>query len=224
MDVFEKPRTLAEAVADLALGEGGEIGALLRQRVDPGLDLASLRARGRESVPDAPKTTHRGGGGGAGAGKTRRRMPPPEELTLHGDLGEAFVFEQFKASLPGWDQTCWFSSARARYNVAGEASDEDGFDFRYSDVEGKLAGRPGALCLVEVKASSGDATGPFPLSVNEWNRAHQAHESGDEVYVIVRVARVCDRPEITDVIVDPVQLLREGKLRVDAKGLEVIVG
>lgn len=223
LDVFEKRSTLAELVADLARGEGGEIGALLKNRVDPALDLSALRTRDRRDVPEKGNGGPRGGGGGAGGGKARR-LPPPEVLALHGDLGEAFVFEQFKASLPGWDQACWFSAARARYNVPGAASDDDGFDFRYSDVEGRLGGRPGAVCLIEVKASSGDGTGPFPLSVNEWNRAHQAHESTEELYLIIRVAHVCDRPTIVDIIIDPVQLQRERKLRLDAKALEVTVG
>ena len=83
-------------------------------------------------------------------------------------------------------------------------------------------GRP--ICYLEVKASSGDGTEPFQISVNEWNKAHECHQSNNSVYAIIRVAHVRDGPRIVDIIRDPFGLYCRGQLALSAQEMWVHVG
>lgn len=124
------------------------------------------------------------------------------------------MYELLKArAVPGFDETAWQSENRVEYLGEGQGNDSLGYDFCFKDESGALTGRVGALCMLEVKSSSGDADGPFQMSENEWTRAVEAHQNSAEEYLIVRVAHVSDSPTLVDIIADPYRLRRENKLR-----------
>jgi hypothetical protein len=144
---------------------------------------------------------------------------------MNGKLGEAFAYEVFRARLPYFDGAGWRSTARNDHGLEGEGDDSLGHDFEYRDHEGELTGRSDApLCLIEVKSTETDGSVAFPISDGEWLEAIDTYERGDDrLYVIVRVRHVRTAPEVFDVIVDPVRLLQQGRLRLANKDLWVRV-
>lgn len=217
-------KTQSEIDADLAEGGDREIERELCQLVKPGLDL-SILALGKRSPldPDSRnRTTGRETGGAGGWRNTQRR----DEHELVGYLGERFVHEYFMAAkFSEYDISCWVSENRGGYK--GQSIDPIilGCDFRYRDDGGRLTGRNDSpLCLIEVKATTGDGRAPFPITTNEWRLAHECHGDKDRAYVIIRVRQILGAPVIFDVIVDPVKALRDGWVRTRDKDLYLVVG
>jgi hypothetical protein len=208
---------------ELKKGAAGLLGKALAAACTAQLDLAGLRAKGHHPPPTAPRSRP----------NDRRRTPGRShrdalsQQRLVGALGEAFVFEQFKIALPGFDQTNWASENRVAYGLPlDNASDSFGADFGYIDVDGLLTGRVDSpQCFIEVKSSTGDADGPFFMTLSEWERALECHRAADSrVYLIVRVAYADSRPAVVDILVDPVSLERSGHVRLIGTEFCVNVG
>lgn len=218
--VLGQEQTEDDAAKDLLRGTMGTIGRRLKeiaakQHLDSGLGRGA-----REKVVLPGKTKSRGGGGGRAGGQEGKK-----DRELAGLLGEAFIYEHFRVALPGFDEMAWRSSNRNAYGLEGEGDDSLGFDFSYRDVDNRLTGRSvGPLCCLEVKSSSGDASEAFQMTANEWEKARECHQSGDAMYIIIRVAYVRDDPRIVDVILDPFRLYGEGQLAVASRDLWIHVG
>jgi hypothetical protein len=88
------------------------------------------------------------------------------------------------------------------------------------DVTGQLCGVPGAECLIEVKATVGDASCRFPITASEWDLAMEcwreridARPAGTaRMYVIIRVEHALTQPRIAAVLPDPAALWAAGQL------------
>ncbi|HYD51655.1 MAG TPA: DUF3883 domain-containing protein [Gemmatimonadaceae bacterium] len=223
-----------EFKSDFAKSGNGRVGAALRSKVDPTLDLAALANGPRDVLPDLPAKSDSTGSRGEGSrhGKVpngRKFQEVLRDQQNHGLLGEAFVFEQLRATLPGFDATCWESEAADAYGV-GSGEDGRGYDFRYLDSEGRLTARTDQPeCLIEVKTTSGDGTGPFIMTAKEWSVALETHLAAAkgqsrQVYVIVRVANVLVAPSIVDCIIDPVAQQAANRLRRYEHAVLVTVG
>ena len=214
-------KTSREIEADLIVGGDGDIERKLSEFVQPGLELGALAGRKRARLNPDSSVRRRGGTGGWRT--TERR----DEDELVGYLGELFVYQHLMAGeFTDFNISCWVSENRGGYR--GETLEPLvlGCDFRYRDVAGRLSGRNDApLCFIEVKTTTGDGEVPFPITSSEWHRAHECHEEREGwVYVIVRVQRILDAPEVFDVVVDPVQAFREGWLRTRDKEFYLVVG
>ena len=215
--------TASELRADLAAGATGALGAKLAAAAARGLDPALLSAS-RSALPP-PGTRAKGGGGRGGGGGTstgqQRREPE-----LIGDLGEAFVHEWLGSVLGAeYGPDCWVSKSRERYGLP-PGNDGLGFDFKVPDPKGALFGTSAASVQIEVKATSTDGSGPFPMSRAEWEEARRCHvegTEGTELYVIVRVFDVDSDPRIGDVIVDPFAAHGRGEIRLADRDLWVTV-
>lgn len=139
---------------------------------------------------------------------------------LTGMLGEVFAYETFSAQLPGFNADCWRSHNR---EIAGlpKGDFDSVVDFYYMDVEGKLSGRKGMHCFIEVKSTVMETGGghgdAFPLSEHQWQLAVNLHGRDDAVFIFARVVgvRPGGQPRLAKLIFDPVamQLKRELKLR-----------
>lgn len=201
-------------------GPTGELAQLLQEAVNPNLDVATLRGTEREEVHARARKT---GGGGSGAG-TRKRVPK-EYLKMLGAVGEHFVYQQIKAVCPDFDATNWRSEGKALFGY-GVGDDSLGYDFEYQDVGGKLTGKPGVpRCLLEIKSTARECGDFFEMSTHEWEVAQQCHDGRtDAIYVIVRVAGVASKPEIVDLLVDPVDMHLRGLLDYSSRDLLVAVG
>ena len=195
----------------LSQGSDGMLGQRLTEAVDDQLDIALLAKRLRKPM-SRPTTNTEVRGSGGGRGGSARKADPQAGL-----LGEAFVYESFRNMLPDFDMACWVSDARRKYGLEGKGDDGLGYDFEYTDVEGKLTGasdRP--HCLIEVKSTVSAQDVSFPMSANEWAVAEQCYKKQRNAqYIIVRVLDVKTIPVISDVIVDPVYLWHEGKLALE---------
>ena len=164
-----------ESELDDILGQGsnGALGERLTDAVDEDIDMASLAMKHRDPIkkPDSTTKGGRGGHGGGGAGGGRKADPQS------GLLGEAFVYESFRNTLPDFDVACWVSDSRRKYGIDGKGNDGLGYDFEYTDVEGKLTGasdRP--HCLIEVKSTTSTHDESFPMTANEWAVAEQCYK------------------------------------------------
>jgi hypothetical protein len=210
--------TRADLDPDLARGSDGHVGSELRRHVGQHVDFEALRA---PTPPPVLSRVHRGGwSGGSGGVFSLERQ---DEREINGLLGEAFVYEQFRELLPGFDYQCWRSSNAVRYGVSREGDDALGADFVYRDVSGSLTGRADAPeVYVEVKATSDEGAAPFEMTDNEWETALRIHlEGAVRAYVIVRVAHVRTTPMICRLFVDPVYLSENGFLIVEASNRRV---
>lgn len=202
-----------------AAGPTGELARRLLDAVIPNLDLASLRDRQRAKVQAKAR---RSGKGARGHGATKRA--PDEYLTMLGAVGEHFVYDQMKIVLPGWDLTNWRSKAKKIFGY-GEGNDELGYDFECIDVGGKLTGRlDSPHCFIEVKSAASEYRDTFEMSTNEWEVALECHRERNTVYVIIRVANTASKPQIVDVLVDPVALHLEGVLDYSSRDLLIALG
>ncbi len=205
---------------ELLRGTAGAIGQKLKALAEKQAletDMGKL-ARSTVSAPDTSGRKHGAGGGGGGPANRK-------DKELAGLLGEAFVYEQFRLFLPGFDERSWRSCNRNLYGLEGAGDDSLGFDFSYRDVEGRLTAQPDhPMCYLDAKASSGDGTEPFQMSVNEWNKARECHESSDSIYVIVRISHVREGPSVVDIICDPFGLYRKGQVALSAQDMWIHVG
>lgn len=208
-----------EFISSAAQGPGGELAQRLEECLNPKLDLAALRSSDREKLSVRGKKTGSGGGGSA----TRRR-PPEALLKMLGALGEHFVFQQMRQLVVDFDLTNWKSKAKEIFGY-GDGDDSLGYDFEYHDALGVLAGNAVPRCLIEVKSTAQDGADAFEMTTNEWETAIRCHAGGEQaVYVIIRVVRTATRPEIQDILVDPIQLHLDGVLDYSSRDLLVAVG
>jgi hypothetical protein len=221
VQVMGEEKPLPEIEVDLGLGSAGVLGSKLVAHASAGADLSALASRRRDPLTEAQGSRGRAGGGGGGRG----RDPRMDELV--GLLGEILVYEQMRcAGYPDFSYACWVSENRGRYLGGAAQASEAGYDFKYRDVSGKLSGRSNApLCLIEVKSSAGDGSASFPITLAEWQKAHECHDSGGAMlYMIIRVRNALTSPEIYDLILDPIQHQKDGALGVSSKDLIVRVG
>jgi hypothetical protein len=207
--------------ASAAQGPAGTLVQRLQESVIPNLDLAIFRAVERENAPVRGKKSGSGGGGGSAL----RKRTPEAYLKMLGALGEHFVYQQMKESFPDLDLTNWRSKAKELFGY-GEGDDSLGYDFEYHDMGGKLTGdRSVPRCLIEVKSTTQDGDDAFEMTTNEWETAMRCHGGSEKaVYVIVRVARTASKPQIMDILIDPIQLHLDGVLDYSSRDLLVTVG
>lgn len=119
---------------------------------------------------------------------------------------------------------CWRSKARQRYGLPACGDDGLGYDFEVRDPEGRLFKRPAERLLIEVKSTSTDGSGPFPMSRGEWDLARRCSEAQDgTLYVIVRVFRADTTPHVGDIVFDPFAAHRRGEVRWIEKDIWVTV-
>lgn len=197
-----------EVDADLSKGSLGQIGRALQSKVNKELDLKALSQRARKQI-STEKTT------GKKVFSTKRYQPRSRgDDDITGAVGEAFVYEYLCENFGenGFDHTCWKSENKFRYlGIVG--SEKLGYDFEWFDSQGLLVSAE-QRCLIEVKATKGK--GPhFPISTTEWERAKVAHSSPDETYIIVPVISAQAEPEISDILIDPVQMELDGELVIE---------
>ena len=212
--------TAAEIQLDLESGSGGVLGAKLAKAAALGLDPAILNGT-RNPLPPLPGGGGSGGGGGRGGSTTRPRREPE----LVGDIGEAFVHEWLTAVLGAdYGPDCWVSEARERYGLPKSGKDGLGYDFKVPDPNGRLFGIPAGAYLIEVKSTTTDGSGSFPMSSAEWDHARRCHEKVDDaVYVILRVVQTDSSPKIGDFVIDPFAAHRRGEIRLAERDLWVKV-
>jgi hypothetical protein len=185
--------TAGELRTDLLAGSNGVLGTQLAKAAARGLDPVILSGA-RTPLPSPAVSGGSGGSkGGTGSGPTGRARREPE---LVGDIGEAFIHEWLGSVLGAdYGPECWVSKARERYGLPACGNDHLGYDFKVPDPEGHLFGKPAIMYLIEVKSTTTDGSGPFPMSRAEWDRARQCHEDGgDPVYVILRVFEADSSP------------------------------
>jgi hypothetical protein len=218
--VFGREELEDDMFLDLLKGSGGRIGQVLggfaaQQTLD---QLVIEGARERVIITSSQSKSRQSSRGGS-AQKTNK------ERDIAGHLGEVFLYECFRKLLPSFDETCWVSANRERYGLEGKGNDSLGYDFHYRDIDCLLVKNGDApICNIEVKSTVSDGDEPFPMSANEWDRARQCHESGDATYVIVRVRRVRDNPQIFDIVVDPFKLYRSGNIGMIVRDFLVQIG
>ena len=214
VEVFGHQFVVDKFDAILSHGSDGQIGRAIADAVDEEFDITSLVTRERDVINmprDFPAGSSRNSGGKGGRGGVRKADPQA------GLLGEAFVYESFIRYLPDFDMRCWVSDSRRKYGFDQKGDDGLGYDFEYTDCDGKLTGMINSPhCLIEVKSTTSEENGPFPMTANEWAVAEKCYKrERKELYVIVRVLSVKSVPVIADVVVDPVRQLHEGKLVID---------
>lgn len=197
-----------EVDADLSKGAQGEIGRALQSKINKELDLKGLSQRARKQI--SPEKTP----GKKVSSNKRYQSRPRGDDDLTGVMGEAFVYEYLceKFGENGFDHTCWKSENKFKY-LGIEGSEKLGYDFEWFDSQGLLVST-GQECLIEVKSTKGKGL-PFPISTPEWERAKIAHSSPNETYIIVRVISAQDEPEISDILIDPVQMEFDGELVIE---------
>ena len=207
--------------ASAAAGPGGEVARRLEEAVTSTLDLAALRGVTRSKVEAKAKRPGRGSPGGGG----KKKRVPDKYLEILGAVGEYFAYQQLKAICTDFDITAWHSRGREFFGY-DPGDDSLGYDFEYGDVAGKLTGRAEApRCLIEVKSAAHDCGDTFEMSTNEWEVARSCHEQPESgVYVIIRVANIALKPQLVDVLVDPVGLHLQGVLDYSSRDLLIVVG
>lgn len=211
--------TASELRADFLAGAAGSLGEKIAAAAARGIDPAILNASRSPLPPSGTsgKTGGRGGGSGSSTGQARR------EPELVGDLGEAFVHEWLGSVLGAdYGPDCWVSKSRERYGLPA-GNDGLGFDFKVPDPRGLLFQRAAASLHIEVKATSTEGGGPFPMSRAEWEEARRCHVDGVDGYVLVRVFQADSDPRIGDVIFDPFAAHGRGEIRLADRDLWVTV-
>lgn len=201
---------------DLEQGSSGRVGrrlATAAAAASTSLDLSALRSvtRGKATAPGPTRPNKERRRDSQGTAHSASRI----EQERLGAIGEIFAFELLRKLLGGdFDQANWCSEIRNMYGFGAPGADAVGADFEWHDRRGQLTGRTDApRCFIEVKSSAGDGKGPFHLSINQWNVAQRCHQSGGrEVYVILRIADVDRAPRLADILIDPVQMEKDGQL------------
>ncbi len=215
---------LSDAAGTDTLVDTARLIEALAASVADGAALDGLLTAGERSRLDERSPGGAGARGGAGRRASERGGDENEAAKrATGIGGELFAFLQLRAWVPGFDEDCWKSTARQRVGVSDSGDDTLGYDFACVDVDGRLSGRPGVRCLIEVKSSRGPAEPSFPMSRNEWSVAATTHGREDEVYVVLRIENVGTSPGVVDLVVDPFGLLRTGSIRLVQKDLWVTV-
>lgn len=208
---------------DLGAGANGELGASIKASADEEahklVSLTGIRA-------DAPGEKSRAQSRGRSGARSSSNPHLDEDNKLNGQLGEIFVYELLRTlNLPSFDTEAWLSTNRIEYTGYKDGDDSKGCDFQFRDDAGIfLPKSTKRIFKVEVKASSGDAKGPFRITPNEWERAIDASHSKDTEYVIIRVAHVRTKPILADLIQDPFGLSRAAKLRLSSGEFLVYLG
>lgn len=211
-------KTLNELEQDLTRGRRGTLGKAIGQCVRIAVDVPMFRATPRAHVAAPPRGARNRSGWRPGSSRSPRN-------DLIGAIGEAFAFEYFRAHLTRFDEKNWVSSNRNAYGFTKSGNDDLGYDMKYYDRTGELAGRTtGMQCYIDVKATSDDGKHPFPMTRNEWNLAIECSSSMDAVYIIVRVSYVLTDPKITDMVFDPYALYRREQLDYRENDLILYVG
>jgi hypothetical protein len=213
----------AEVQALLSSGDSGQFGVALRGMADSEPEISTLRALppvidgGGRTIPERPS---RGGG-----------RPGPfspetdEQKRINGTVGEAYVYEYLRSRLPAFDSSSCISSNSARYAGSSLGDDSVGADFIFTDLDGEFSGLPGSPKIyLEVKSSADDGDGPFTMTANEMALARRLTRNEQEAYIVVRVGRVRERPALKTILVDPVKLATEGRIRILEKDVQVVVG
>lgn len=215
--------TDAELLNDLSSGADGALGAILAEAAKRDLDPLILAGR-RNPLPVSPGGGGSGGGGGGSGGWAANGKMNQEPQTV-GDLGEALVHEWLGRKLgEHYGPDCWVSKARERYGLPKSGIDGLGYDFKVSDPEGRLFGKPVSTFLIEVKSTTTDGSGPFPMSSSEWNHARQcAQGDGETVYVILRVFEADRNPRIGDAVLNPFAAHCRGEVLLADKELWITV-
>jgi len=213
--------TVERLLAEAGKGPLGDVGKLIKRHVVDTLDFAALRANDRTPVAPAGGCRHHGKGA---SGKMPSTKESKAERDLRGLWGEIYVYEQFQHLLPDFSDANWVSENRREYGLQGPAADDEGFDFRYRDASGALCGQPGTLCKIEVKSSVEGAPQEFYWSSNQWTKALEAHDSDDEMFVVVLVGAVDTSPHIADILLDPAEMAKDGTLLMDAREFKVFLG
>lgn len=205
---FGHQLTNDELGTDLVRGSEGAVGSAIGAQADRNVDFSHFtRSREPAFIPSRKPPPPGGGGGGGGAGGGF--VSSSIDRDLSGLLGEAYLFELFRKNLPEFDDTCWMSRNRTKYGFSGEGNDNLGYDFRYRDTLGRLAGVAGRVCLIECKATTGDGSQAFPMSANEWEIATECHHRPDgRIYIVARVVHASDKTALGDLIHDPFGLYR----------------
>ncbi|NQW16050.1 MAG: DUF3883 domain-containing protein [Chloroflexi bacterium] len=200
------------------LGSTGQLGSDLGSAADAStFDFGLSDARKDINVEPGNRRRRRRDGG-------HKNRSDGVDRELVGLIGEAYVYELFKARLPDFDESGWRSENRERYGL-GSGDDGLGYDFYYRDGEGNLSGRKSDVaCYIEVKSSSGDALGPFEISINEWEKAQECSEEDGSLYIIVRVSDVLVNPDMVDAIHDPFKLRQQGQIELRDQNMWVHVG
>jgi len=216
--VLGEAMTKSELRFDFSSGSGGILGKKLAEAARSGVDPASLAG-----TRGPLKKTGKGDGGGRGGNVSIRN--PAKEPELTGDIGEAYVHEWLMAILGSeYGAECWLSKARTRYGFPDSGSDGHGFDFRVPNTRGCIVDHPATVLLMEVKSTSGDGGGAFPMSAAEWEKARECHDDqGGPLYVIIRVCDVLAAPRIADIVVDPYGAFQRGEVRLANRDLWVTV-
>ena len=133
-----------------------------------------------------------------------------------GASGEWFTYQWLMRHLPDFTALNWVSEMKRNYLPDAPADtilNDLGADFRYHDRNGTItkSGRS-ELLFIEVKSVTQDAPQPFRMSINEWTRAQRCHESGGkEVYVVIVVTSINRKPQLSQLIIDPIMQIAQGK-------------
>lgn len=216
--------TRNEVITDLAKASAGKLGQALSAAAKRSAAPGVLRNRQHNQAMLPERRV--GGGTRTSIGRSGTAHPNADnELT--GILGEGFVFEYLKECLPEFDESCWRSTNRKAYGLADTGRDDLGYDFEYTDLQGCLTGRTDRpCCYIEVKATSGDGTEAFPITVNEWEMAQRCHDNPrDTVYLIIRVEHVGSQtPRVWEILIDPIQLWTQKEIAISHHDLWVYVG
>ncbi len=140
-----------------------------------------------------PLENARPGKGGGKGGKTSHSRPPAELRDLVGVVGEILAYHFLRAKFGNDAVTldAWVSEIRLEVQppVAGElndASDDYGFDFRFS--------HRGKRLHVEVKATMEDDQ-QFDLGISEIKAANSLAQAQDKPWRILRVRNALGQPE-----------------------------
>jgi hypothetical protein len=200
---------------DLGAGANGELGSSIKASAcAEAHKLVSLTGTRTDAPHDKSREQYRGKSGA----RSNSNPHLDEDNKLNGQLGEVFVYELLRTlNMPSFDAEAWLSTNRIEYTGYKDGDDSKGCDFQFrDDARIFLPKSTKRIFKIEVKASSGDAKGPFRITPNEWERAIDASHSKDTEYVIIRVAHVRTKPTLADLIQDPFALSRAAKLRLSS--------
>ena len=143
-------------------------------------------------------------------------------------MGELFAYLHLRRLLVSKagdaEDLRWVSKSRERFGMP-EGDDDLGYDIELIDLQG-VFGERGRTCFVEVKATMGDGSGAFQMSLPEWAKAQECETQDNSAYIIARVAYVTDpeRVHMAALLENPCELWRKGVLAVDTAGLYMWYG
>ena len=221
ISILGQEMTEEEFEKEAALGEDGKVFSSLS--VDPEFDPRSLLKVSRSTAPQRPR--RKPGQRRSGGARTPRSAVRDEYI---GFLGELCVYnamrERVLASGGDPEDVKWLSRNRERFGLP-EGDDGLGYDLEFSDIAGLLGGR-GHTYYLEVKATTGDGTRAFQMSLDEWEVARRCEQEDDLTYVIVRVAHATAGTggKVIAMVDNPYTQRQQGTLAVDEAGFYVWYG